>query len=180
MSEGATQSDPTIALVVAMGENRAIGRGGDLPWHLRSDMKFFRKVTMGKPVIMGRRTFKSLPRVLDGRLNIVLSRNDGLAPPPEVVIARSLAEGLEVARVACAETGAAEIAIIGGEDVFREVLPQTGRIYLTEVYASPDADTWFPELDDNAWREVFREAHEAGPHDDHAFSFVVLERVPAP
>ncbi|MHA1518534.1 MAG: dihydrofolate reductase [Alphaproteobacteria bacterium] len=177
MSEEASPRDPTIALVVAMGENRAIGHGGDLPWHLRSDMKFFRKVTMGKPVIMGRRTFKSLPRVLDGRLNIVLSRNDGFAPPLGVVIARSLEEGLEIARAACVKAREDEIAIIGGEDVFREVLPQAGRIYMTEVHASPDADTWFPELEGNAWREVFREAHEAGPHDDHAFSFVVLERV---
>ena len=169
-----------ISLIVAMARGGVIGRDGEMPWHAPADLRRFKQLTMGHHLIMGRRTFKSLPRVLDGRLNIVLSRNDGLAPPPEVVIARSLAEGLEVARVACAETGAAEIAIIGGEDVFREVLPQTGRIYLTEVYASPDADTWFPELDDNAWREVFREAHEAGPHDDHAFSFVVLERVPAP
>ena len=177
MSEQALPQDPVIALVVAMGENRAIGRGGDLPWHLRSDMKFFRKVTMGKPVIMGRRTFNSLPRVLDGRLNIVLSRNDGFDVPEGVVVARSLEEGLEVARAECANTGADEIAIIGGEDVFREVLPQVGRIYLTEVHASPEADTWFPGLQRAAWREVFREAHQAGPKDDHDFSIVVLERV---
>ena len=180
MSEQASSQGPVIALVVAMGENRAIGRGGDLPWHLRSDMKFFRKVTMGKPIVMGRRTFNSLPRVLDGRLNVVLSRNDGLAVPPGVAVARSLEEGLEAARAECAQTGAREIAIIGGEDVFRAVLPQVGRIYLTEVHASPDADTWFPELDKAAWREVFREAHEAGPNDDHNFSFVVLERVAPP
>lgn len=175
MSDDASRHS-TIALVVAMGENRAIGRGGDLPWHLRSDMKFFRKVTMGKPVIMGRRTFKSLPRVLDGRLNIVLTRDDGFVAP-SAVMAHSLEEGLEAARASCVRTGADEIMIIGGEDVFREVLPQADRIYLTEVQASPDADTWFPKLDQSQWREVFREAHEAGPQDDHAFSFVVLERV---
>ena len=177
MSEKASPQDPVIALVVAMGENRAIGLGGDLPWHLRSDMKFFRKVTMGKPIIMGRRTFKSLPRVLDGRLNVVLTRDQGFVAPPGVVVAHSLDEGLHAARAACAETGAAEIAIIGGEDVVGEVLPQTGRIYLTEVHASPEADTWFPDLDRSQWREVFREAHKAGPTDDHDFSFVVLERV---
>lgn len=169
-------NEPTIALVVAMAENRAIGRGGDLPWHLRSDMRHFRQVTMGKPIMMGRRTFKSLPRVLDGRLNIVLTRDRGFVAPGAVV-ARSLEEGLEAARRSAARTGVDEIMIIGGEDVFREVLPQAGRIYLTEVHASPDADTWFPELDSNEWREVFREKHEAGPKDDHAFSFVVLERV---
>jgi len=175
----ATPQAPVIALVVAMGENRAIGRGGDLPWHLRSDMKFFRRVTMGKPVIMGRRTFKSLPRVLDGRLNIVLTRDSGFVAP-DAVMAGSLEEGLRAARDSCARTGAEEIMIIGGEDVFREVLPQVGRIYLTEVHASPEADTWFPELEAGQWREMFRERHEAGPKDDHAFSFVVLERVSAP
>ncbi len=180
MSATPPPQDPVIALVVAMGENRAIGHGGDLPWHLRSDMKFFRKVTMGKPILMGRRTFNSLPRVLDGRLNIVLSRNDGFAPPPGVAVARSLEEGLDIARAECAQTGASEIAIIGGEDVFREVLPQAGRIYLTEVHAAPDADTWFPELDEAAWHEIFREAREAGPHDDHDFSIVVLERAAPP
>lgn len=176
MSEKTPSPEPTIALVVAMGENRAIGRGGDLPWHLRSDMKFFRKVTMGNPVIMGRRTFKSLPRVLDGRLNIVLTRDEGFVAP-SAVMAHSLEEGLQAARESCARTGAGEIMIIGGEDVFREVLPQTGRIYLTEVHASPEADTWFPELDPTAWREVSREMHKAGPKDDHDFSFVILERV---
>ena len=167
---------PVIALVVAMGENRAIGRGGDLPWHLRSDMRYFREITMGKPVIMGRRTFRSLPRVLDGRLNIVLTR-DRMFAAPGAVMTYSLEDGLGVARQYAAETGAGEIMIIGGEDVFRAALPQAGRIYLTEVHASPHADTWFPRLDAGEWREVSREAHEAGPKDDHDFSFVVLERV---
>jgi dihydrofolate reductase len=179
VSEETPRQEPVIALVVAMGENRAIGHGGDLPWHLRSDMKFFRKVTMGKPVVMGRKTFKSLPRVLDGRLNVVLTRDRGFVAP-SAVMAYSLDEGLQAARASCARTGAAEIMVIGGEDVFREVLPQAGRIYLTEVHASPHADTWFPDLDPDQWREVFREKHEAGPHDDHDFSFVILERVDLP
>lgn len=178
MNEETPSQDPVIALVVAMGENRAIGRGGDLPWHLRSDMKLFRKVTMGNPVIMGRRTFKSLPRVLDGRLNIVLTRDKNFVAP-DTVTAHSLEEGLQGARASCTRTGADEIMIIGGEDVFREVLPQVGRIYLTEVHAAPEADTWFPELNAEEWREVSRETHPAGPQDDHDFSFVVLERVAA-
>jgi dihydrofolate reductase len=168
--------EPIIALVVAKAENGAIGRGGDLPWHLRSDMRYFRKLTMGKPIIMGRRTFKSLPRVLDGRLNVVLTRDRGFVAP-DAVMAHSLEEGLGAARASAERTGAREIMIIGGEDVFREVLPQADRIYLTEVHASPEADTWFPALDPSAWREISREARDAGPDDDHAFSFVVLERV---
>jgi dihydrofolate reductase len=169
-------AEPVIALVVAMGENRAIGRGGDLPWHLRSDMRYFRKITMGKPIVMGRRTFKSLPRVLDGRLNIVLTRDKGFVAP-DAVMAHSLEEGLEAARHSARKSGAGEIMVIGGEDVFRAVLPQASRIYLTAVHAAPDADTWFPELERKEWREVFREEHEPGEKDDHAFSFVVLERV---
>jgi dihydrofolate reductase len=166
---------PVIALVVAIGENGAIGRGGDLPWRLSSDMWYFRKITMGKPVIMGRRTFKSLPRVLDGRLNIVLTRDQGFVAP-DAVMAHSLEEGLAAARESAVRTGADEIMVIGGEDVFREVLPQAHRIYLTEVHATPEADTWFPDFDKREWREVLRERHQAGPRDEHAFSFVVLER----
>ncbi|MFO7476858.1 MAG: dihydrofolate reductase [Methyloceanibacter sp.] len=172
---GEGKQAPAIALVVAMGENRAIGKGGSLPWHLRSDMRYFRQITMGKPVVMGRLTFASLPRLLDGRANIVLTRNAAFAPPG-AIMAYSLEEALEMARKEAAKAGADEIMVIGGEDVFRAVLPQAGRIYLTEVHASPRADTWFPELDMSAWREVSREAHKAGPQDDHDFSFVILDR----
>ena len=167
---------PIIALVVAKAENGAIGRGGDLPWHLRSDMRYFRHITMGKPIIMGRLTFMSLPRALDGRLNIVLTRNAAFTAPG-AVMAYNLEEALDVARRAAKRDSVNEIMVMGGEDVFREVLPQADRIYLTEVHASPDADTWFPALDPREWRESSREAHDAGPNDDHDFSFVVLERL---
>ncbi len=179
MSEEARPQGPVIALVVAMGENRAIGRGGDLPWRLHSDMRYFRKITMGKPVIMGRLTFMSLPRSLDGRVNIVLTRNAAFEAPG-AIMAYNLEEALDVARKAAAKAGVDEIMVMGGEDVFRAVLPQAGRIYLTEVHAAPHADTWFPDLDMREWREVSREPHEAGPKDDHAFSFVVLERITTP
>jgi dihydrofolate reductase len=159
-----------------MGENRAIGRGGDLPWHLRSDMRYFRKITMGKPIVMGRRTFASLGRALDGRVNIVLTRNAAFEAPG-AIMAYDLEEALDVARRAAKRDGVGEIMIIGGEDVFREVLPQADRIYLTEVHAAPEADTWFPDLDLGEWREMSREARPAGPQDDYPFSLVVLDRV---
>ena len=165
-----------IALVVAVAENGAIGRGGDLPWRLSSDLKQFRKLTLGKPVIMGRRTFASLGRVLDQRVNIVLTRDSGFAAPG-VVVARSFEEALERGREAAAHAGVNEIMVIGGEDAFRAALPLAGRIYLTEVHARPEADTWFPEFDASAWREVSREKHAPGPKDDYAFSFVVLEPI---
>jgi dihydrofolate reductase len=170
-----THKQPIIALVVAMGENRAIGKDGGLPWRLSTDMRYFRKVTMGKPIVMGRRTFGSLPRVLDGRLNIVLTRNASFEAPGAVV-AHNLEKALDVARREARRTGVDEIMVIGGEEVFRAVLPQTDRIYLTEVKAAPDADTWFPEHEASEWREVSREDYAPGPKDDHPFGFVVLER----
>jgi dihydrofolate reductase len=175
-SERGGAGAPIIALVVAMGENRAIGRGGDLPWRLSSDMRYFRAITMGKPIVMGRLTYMSLGRVLDGRVNIVLTRNAAFEAPG-AVMAYNLEEALDVARKEAAKAGVEEIMIIGGEDVFRAILPRASRIYLTEVHASPQADTWFPELDMREWRETSREAHQAGPKDDHDFSFVVLDRI---
>ena len=170
----ASNHEPAIALMVAIGENGAIGRGGDLPWRLSTDLRYFRKVTLHKPIIMGRRTFESFGRPLDGRLNIVLTRNAAF-DAPGTVPAYNLDEALDVARKETKRTGADEIMIVGGDDVFREVLPQASRIYLTEVHASPEADVWFT-FDRKPWREISRERHEPGPKDDHAFSFVVLER----
>jgi dihydrofolate reductase len=167
--------DPIIALVVARGENGAIGIGGDLPWRLSTDLKQFRKVTLGKPIIMGRRTFQSLPRVLDHRLNIVLSRERGFVAPGAIV-AGNLEEGLAHARRAAKEVGVDEIMVIGGDDVFRAVMPLAERIYLTEVHASPKADTWLKDFNLKDWRELFRERHEPGPKDQYPFSFVLLER----
>jgi dihydrofolate reductase len=170
-----THDTPIVALVVAVGENGAIGKDGALPWRLHSDMRYFRKVTMGKPIVMGRRTFESLPRVLDGRLNIVLSRDTSFEARGAVV-AHDLEEALTVARRETERSDAGEIMVIGGAEVFRAVFPQAGRIYLTEVEAAPEADTWFPDFDRSEWREVSREAHPAGPKDDCAFNFVVLDR----
>jgi dihydrofolate reductase len=167
--------DPIIALVVARAENGAIGIGGDLPWRLSTDLKQFRKVTLGKPIIMGRRTFQSLPRVLDHRLNIVLSRERGFVAPGAIV-AGNLEEGLAHARRAAKEVGVEEIMVIGGDDVFRAVMPLAERIYLTEVHASPKADTWLKDFNLKDWRELFRERHEPGPKDQYPFSFVLLER----
>jgi dihydrofolate reductase len=167
--------DPIIALVVARGENGAIGVGGDLPWRLSTDLKQFRKVTLGKPIIMGRRTFQSLPRVLDHRVNIVLSRDPGLVAP-DAIVATSFEEGLEHARRVAKDAQVDEIMVIGGDDVFRAVMPLAKRIYLTEVHATPHADTWLLDFNLQDWREVSRERHEPGPKDEYPFSFVLLER----
>ncbi|MGV1015415.1 MAG: dihydrofolate reductase, partial [Methyloceanibacter sp.] len=175
MSAAKQAAEPVVALVVAMAKNRAIGLNGNLPWHLGSDMRYFRQITMGKPIVMGRLTFKSLGRALPGRTNIVLTRNAAFEAPG-AIMAYTLEEAFDVARKEAAKAGVDEIMVIGGEDVFRAVLPQASRIYLTEVHTAPEADTWFPALDRHEWRETFRERHPAGPKDDHAFSFVVLDR----
>ena len=172
---GQAGRDLIIALVVARGENGAIGVGGDLPWRLSTDLKQFRKVTLGKPVIMGRRTFMSLPRALDGRVNIVLTRNAAFVAPG-AVMAYNLEEALDVARKEAAKAGVDEIMVIGGDDVFRAVMPMAKRVYLTEVHATPDADTWFKDFNLKDWRELSRERHEPGPKDEYPFCFVVLER----
>ncbi len=158
LGKGPRAGESIIALVIARAENGAIGRGGDLPWRLRSDMRYFRKVTMGKPVIMGRLTFMSLPRALDGRLNIVLTRNPAFEAPG-AVMAYNLEEALDVARKDAAKTGVDEIMVIGGDDVFRATMPLAGRIYLTEVHASPHADVFLQDFDLRGFREVSRELH---------------------
>lgn len=164
-----------VALVVAIAENGVIGKSGKLPWRLSSDLKFFRNVTMNKPLIMGRRTFESIGKPLDGRDNIVITRTSGLEWPGVFVVSE-LKDALALAREKAAARGADEIAVIGGAEIYALTLPVADLIYLTEVHAEPDGDTFFPELDRNEWREVSRERHAAGPKDDADYSFVVLQR----
>ena len=161
---------------VARGANGVIGRTGALPWRLRSDMIRFRELTLGKPVIMGRKTWESLPRrPLPGRSNIVLSR-DGSFQPSGAVVCEDFSEAVQIAREQAAEDGAGEVCVIGGAAVFAAALPRARRLYLTEVDASPEGDVVFPPFDETDWTEVARQAHPAGPEDDHAFVFRVLER----
>jgi dihydrofolate reductase len=169
---------PIIALgPVARARNGVIGLGGDLPWRLKSDLQIFKQVTLFKPVIMGRKTWDSLPKKpLPGRLNVVLSR-DGSFEPQGAVVCETLNEALQIAREQAAEDGAEEVCVIGGAAVFAEALPRARRLYLTEVGAEVEGDTFMPPFDEKEWREVRREAHPAGPDDDYAFVFRVLERI---
>jgi dihydrofolate reductase len=161
---------------VARAANGVIGVGGALPWRLKSDLSIFKQVTMGKPLIMGRRTWDSLPRKpLPGRTNIVLSR-DGTFAPNGAVVCEDFSEAVQIAREQAAEDGADEVCVIGGAEIFALALPRARRLYLTEVEAEPQGDVVFPSFDESSWRETRREAHPAGPDDDHAFVFRVLER----
>jgi dihydrofolate reductase len=161
---------------VARARNGVIGRDGDLPWRLKSDLAIFKRVTMGKPVIMGRKTWDSLPiKPLPGRLNVVLSR-DGSFQPDKAVVCERFNEAVELAREQAEDDGADEVCVIGGLALFELALPKARRIYLTEVDAEPQGDVILPPIDETQWKEVSREEHPVGPDDDHAFVFRVLER----
>lgn len=165
-----------VALVVARASNGVIGRNGALPWRLKSDMALFKAVTTGKPVIMGRKTWDSLPKKpLPGRLNVVLSR-DSSFEPSGAVACETFTEALGIARDQAEEDQVEEVCVIGGVALFELALPKTRRIYLTEVEAQPSGDAVMPPFDEGQWREVRREAHAAGEGDDHPFVFRVLER----
>ncbi|MGR8918092.1 MAG: type 3 dihydrofolate reductase [Gammaproteobacteria bacterium] len=163
---------PRLSIVVALDRARTIGRDGTLPWHLPDDLRRFKAITMGKPIVMGRRTFESIGRPLPGRRNVVLSASAGFA-----------AEGCEVFRSLGDALGALdaveEIMIVGGAALYGEALPRASRLYLTEVDAEVDGDVQFPAYDPDAWREVSCEVHAADERHAHAFRFRVLERADA-
>jgi dihydrofolate reductase len=170
-------STPILAVgPVARARNGVIGRGGKLPWRLKSDMAIFKAITMGKPVVMGRKTWESLPlRPLPGRLNLVLSRDNSFEPKGAIACER-FDEALSIAREQAEEDQAEEICVIGGTALFELALPKARRLYLTEVEAEVEGDTLFPAFDEAGWREVRRESHAAHDGDDYAFTFRVLER----
>ncbi len=158
-----------ISLIVAMAENRVIGRDNALPWHLPADLRHFKTLTLGKPIVMGRKTYESIGRPLPGRQNIVLTRDTGFQAPGCEVCA-----SLEDAVVRAGD--AEEVMIIGGAALYKEALVQADRIYLTEIHAAIEGDTWFPKIDTATWREIARERHFADEHNTLDYSFVTLER----
>ena len=166
---------PKLVAVVARSRNGVIGANNELPWRLSSDLKRFKALTMGKPMIMGRRTWDSIGRPLPGREIVVLTRDPGFAAEGAHV-ATSPAEALATARRLAALVGVDEIIIAGGEDVFRAYLHETDRIELTEVALDIPGDAHFPALDPAQWRETAREAPPRGPRDEVDFVYVTLER----
>lgn len=165
-----------ISLFVAIAENGVIGKDNAMPWRLSSDLKRLKALTMGKPILMGRKTWESFPRrPLPGRPNLIVTRDAEYdAPGGEVFTSTraALARGEELARGLQVD----EIMVLGGAQIYKALLPRATRIYLTEVHASPEGDTTF-DFDKSAWREVSRERHEAGEKDSAAYSFVLLERL---
>ena len=159
-----------ISIIVAAAENGAIGSDNRLPWHLPDDLKRFKALSLGKPIVMGRRTFDSIGRPLPGRTNIVVSRQAGLAIEGVLVV-----QSLDAALAAAGSVR--EIVVIGGAEIFRQVLPRTETIHLTRVHARVAADVFFPELDLAQWREAAVEHHAADERHQYAFSFVTLQRI---
>ena len=158
-----------LSLIAAMSDNGIIGRDNALPWHLPADLAHFKRVTMGKPMILGRRTWESLPGLLPHRTHIVVSRDrDYVAPGAE------LATSLDDALALVADVD--EIMVVGGANLYAQAIPLASRRYLTLVHADIDGDTAFPAFDHADWREVARERHAADARNAHDYSFVTLER----
>jgi dihydrofolate reductase len=161
-----------VSIIVAADERGGIGRGGTLPWHLPEDLKRFKALTMGKPMVMGRRTWDSIGRPLPGRRSLVVSRQPGLALDG-VEVFDSLEAALRGAQ------GAAETCVIGGAEVYRQALPYAEIVHLTRVHASVEADTFFPALEPAEWEEIAREDRPADERHAQAYSFLTLQRTGA-
>jgi dihydrofolate reductase len=171
-----TADMPGIVIVVAVADNGVIGADGGMPWQLSGDLKRVKSLTMGKPLIMGRRTYDSIGRPLPGRKTIVLTSDLGFAVDG-VVVVRSFAAALAAARDAAREMEADEIVAFGGAGIYALALPLARRVYKTEIHTQPDGDTRFPDFDPTEWREVYREAHAAVGDDEPGHDYVTLDRV---
>src|SRR5262245_20888513 len=163
---------PTISAIVAMSENRVIGDDNQLPWHLPSDLKHFKTLTSGHPILMGRKTYESIGRPLPNRTNIVITRNHAFQANGCVIV-KSIEEAVSHA-ISIHQN---EIFIIGGAEVYKQFMPDIEKIYLTIVHEIFEGDAFFPELNPGEWKEASRELHEADEENDYDYSFIVLERV---
>ena len=162
---------PNIILVAAIAENGIIGRGNALPWRLKSDMLHFRALTMGKPVVMGRKTYLSIGKPLPGRTTIVVSRDSHFSAPG-IVVAAGIDRALAVARGDALRRNTDAIVIAGGADIYEQTLPQATQLAITHVHKAVDGDARFPAIDPKLWRESARDERPPGPEDEAAFAFV--------
>lgn len=163
-----------LSAIVAMSENNAIGKDNQLPWHLPDDLKFFKKTTLGKPVLMGRKTYESLGKPLPGRLNIVISHQKDLNLPEGVLLFNDINEGIAQLELDNQEEG----FIIGGGKIFEETLKDIDRMYITKVHTNiKDATAFFPTIDHSHWKLVWEEKHHADEKHKYDFTFQQLERI---
>lgn len=186
MSDGSAGAPPIAAarnaipiiLVVAVAENGVIGRDNQLPWRIKSDLKFFKSLTMNKPVVMGRKTFASIGKPLPGRTNIVITRQRDFAAPG-LLVAPGIDQALSAARGDALRRSASAIAVIGGTEIFAQTMPLADRLILTLVHANPPGDTYFPPVDPAVWREAERLPQPKGADDEYGFTIVNYERAGA-
>lgn len=165
-----------ISIVVAVASNNVIGAKGGMPWKLSSDLKRFKRDTLGKPIIMGRKTWESIGRPLPGRPNIIVTRNaDYVAEGGEVVT--SLEDAINLAKAKCLDLGVDEVCLIGGGQLYKEAFDKATRLYVTHVMAEPEGDTWFPEIDLSHWKNIVEERIEAGEKDSAVTVYSVYERI---
>ena len=165
----------SLVLVVAVADNGIIGRAGGLPWRLKSDMRRFRALTLGHPVVMGRKTYQSIGQPLPGRTNIVISR-DGAFSAPSVLAAPTLEAALEAARGDALRRGVDAVMVVGGAEIYAQAMPLASRLEITCVHANPPGDAVFPPIVAGEWRETARHDGSAGPEDEAAFTFVSYAR----
>ncbi len=177
MSKNNNHGDLEIALVVAIAKNGVIGASGGMPWRLSSDLKRFKRDTMGKPIIMGRKTWESIGKALPGRLNIVVTRQKSFeADGAEIV--NSLEDGVKLANVhSRCNKDIREICVIGGGEMYKRSIDWADRLYVTHVMAEPEGDTYFPEITPDKWKPVFREEFPAGEKDSADTLYVVYEKI---
>ncbi len=164
-----------LALIVAMAQNHVIGINNNLPWHLSEDLKYFKRVTMGKPIIMGRKTFESIGQSLPGRTNIVVTRNEDYQAEG-IKIVHSLKSAIELCKSIAVIDGSDEVMVIGGAELYKQALPLSDFLYLTEVHAEVNGDAYFPEFDRKEWREIARDNYKAVEPNPYDYSFIVLEK----
>jgi dihydrofolate reductase len=164
-----------IIIIAAVAENGVIGRGNALPWRLKSDMTHFRNLTMGKPVVLGRKTYASIGKPLAGRTTIVISRDENFSAPG-IAVAPNFASALATAHGDALRRNAAAIIVAGGADIYGQALPLATRLVITEVHKRVDGDARFPAIDAKLWRETARSEQKPGPQDQAGFAFVVYER----
>ncbi len=165
------------ALIVAMSRNRVIGRNNALPWYLPGDLRYFKQATMGKPIIMGRKTWESIGQPLPGRMNIVVTRDKHWQAPAGTVSDLSLTQAFVRATAQATLEDGDEVMVIGGGQIYADALSQIDRMYVTQVHAEVEGDAYFPEVDWDQWEEIGREDFSASDNNPYDYSFVVYQRL---
>jgi len=159
-----------ISLIAAMAQNRVIGKQNQLPWHLPADLKHFKSITMDKPIVMGRKTFESIGKALPGRQNIIITRDKNFQAE-NCTIVHSLDEAFEITK------DQEEVMVIGGASIYEQALPKTQRIYLTLIHENIEGDTYFPEWNNNEWKETSKETFEPNEKNQYKYSFITMKLI---